>query len=665
VVKSVEVTLLVLMIIIVFGPIVAERFRVPGIVGLIFGGMLVGPFVFGWIGSDSLVADLGAIGILFLMFLAGLSFNFKAFKRNRNAAIVYGFLGFVIPFGISIWFGMSMLGYGILAASLIGAMWASNTLVALPEVTVAGLQDNPAVSTAVAAGVEFDLMSLTILAIATSTAILEAEPQPGAEATIPDPLLPLWIAIPLLVGFTLWLLPRVTGWFFVEIGRTRMQRFVFALVGMSAGASVALLGGIEGLIGAFLAGLGMNAMIPMRGSLMDRLDFVGSVIFVPAFLVSIGLNINPALLFDLDTVLLALGFTGIVVVGKSIAAISTGRIFGFSLDESGLMASLSFGQAASTLAIAQVGVTLGILTDQVVNAAVLTIVATALLTSFGTRFFVRRVPRPIPSRASIGEHVIVDVREHGSNLEVLMKLAAGIAHPDDGLVVPYAIPEPGKRDLARARVEEATRVASSLGLDSDGVVRVDESFTSGTLNLVEEDDVTLVLLSWQGIRFLSDYVFGNDIDGVGESSPIPTMAARVLRDWNRVVVVTGGVKADWHREDALLAIAAAKRVQRTMKLPLVAIGTERELFEEEFEDVEDVEITIVGNPRKVAIETVGPEDLVILPAYVLHDAPLAGKRKLSRLLDDVNLAVIAGPRRLSISKGVTRRDTQSVVASQV
>lgn len=663
--KSVEVTLLILLIIIVFGPILAERFRVPGIVGLIFGGMLVGPFVFGWIGGESLVADLGAIGILFLMFLAGLSFNFKAFKRNQKAALTYGLLGFVIPFGISLWFGMSLLGYGVLAAALIGAMWASNTLVALPEVTVAGLQDNRAVSTAVAAGVEFDLMSLTVLAIATSTAILEVEPPPGAVATVPNPVLPLWIAIPLLIAFTLWALPKITGWFFVEIGRTRAQRFVFALAGMAAGASVALLGGIEGLIGAFLAGLGMNAMIPMRGSLMDRLDFVGSTIFVPAFLVSIGLNINPALLFDLDTVLLALAFTGIVAVGKSIAAVTTGRIFGFSADESGLMASLSFGQAASTLAIAQVGVSLGLLSEQVVNASVLTIVATALLTSFGTRFFVRRVPRPAPPQASIGEHVLVDVREHGSDLAVLMALAAGIAHPDDGLVVPYAIPEPGKRDIARTRVEDATRVASSLGLDSDGVVRVDESFTSGTLNLIEQNDVSLVLLSWQGIRFLSDYVFGNDIDGVGEASPVPTMAARVLRDWNRIVVVVGSLKADWHREDALLAIAAAKRLQKTSRCPLLAIGPEREIFGEQFEDVEDVAITATDTPRRAALEVIGPEDLVIVPAYVLHDAPLTGKRKLARVLDDANIAVIAGPRRLSISNGVTRRDTQSVVASQV
>ena len=663
--QTVEVTLLILLLIIVFGPVIAERFRIPGIIGLIFGGMIVGPFVLGWVGSTGLVSDLGAIGILYLMFLAGLSFNFKAFKLNRKAAVIYGVLGFSIPFGISIWAGMSLLGYGLLGAALIGAMWASNTLVALPQVNMAGLQNNRAVSTAVAAGVEFDLMSLTVLAIATSTAVLEVEPQSGAEATVSNPLLPLWIAVPLLAVFTLWILPKITDWFFVQIGRTRMQRFVFALAGMAAGAAVALLGGIEGLIGAFLAGLGMNSMIPIRGALMQRLDFVGSAIFVPAFLVSIGLSINPALLFDFETLMLALVFTGIVVFGKSIAAIVTGRIFGFTLDESGLMASLSFGQAASTLAIAQVGAGLGLLSDQVVNAAVLTIVSTALITSFSTRFFVRRVPRPTPPQASIGEHVLVDVRDHGSDLETLMALAAGIAHPDDGLVVPYVVPGPGQRDVARKRVDEAVRVASALGLDSEGVVRVDETFASGTLNLIEETDVSLALLSWQGIRLLSDYVFGNDIDGVGEESPVPTMAARLLRPWKRIVLVTGGRNTDWHREDAELATSAVEHLYRTRRVPIVAIGTDREAFDAHFEELEHVEIVVSDKPRRTALQMIQPDDLVIAPAYILHDAPMTGKRQLARVLDNANIAVIAGPRRLSISKGVTRPDVHSVVATGV
>jgi Kef-type K+ transport system membrane component KefB len=595
------------------------------------------------------------------MFLAGLSFNFKAFKENRRAAIVYGLLGFAIPFGLSMWIGMSALGYGVLSAALVGAMWASNTLVAYPEVSVAGLQNNRAVSTAVAAGVEFDLMSLTVLAVATSTAALTAEPQPGAVATVSDPFLPLWAAIPLLAVFTLWFLPKITNWFFVEIGRTRMQRFVFALIGMSAGAAVAVLGGIEGLIGAFLAGLGMNSMIPIRGPLMERLDFVGSAIFVPAFLVSIGLNINPALLFDVDTLLLALLFTGIVVVGKAVPALITGRIFKFSLNESGLMASLSFGQAASTLAIAQVGVSLGLLTVQVVNAAVLTIVSTALLTSFGTRFFVRRLPRPAPPKASIGEHVLVDVRANGSDMEALMALAASIAQPDNGLVVPYAVPGPGEIDRARNRVDEATQVATSLGLDSDGLVRVDESFRIGTLNLIEQDEVSLVLLSWQGVRFPSDLVFGNDIDEVGEASPVPTMAAHLLRPWDRIIVVIGDTKTDWQKEDALLTLAAVRRIRYSKKTPLLVFTNDREFVEGNLGQMEDVEFEIIGNPRKLVLDEIGQTDLVIAPATVLRDAPVATKWRMVQALAGMNLVVVAGPRRMSISKGVTRRGIQSVV----
>ena len=207
------------------------------------------------------------------MFLAGLGFSVRAFLANRNNAIVYGLLGFVIPFGLSMWVSMSLFDVGILGAALVGAMWASNTLVAYPEVKAAGLQNNRAVSAAVSAGVVADLLSLTVLALVTSTAVINVETtQAGVEASVEDPTLPVWIAIPLLIAVTMWLLPKVTRWFFVNIGHTRMQRFVFVLAGMAAGATVALLGGIEGLIGAFLAGLGMNALVPEKGQLMGRLD---------------------------------------------------------------------------------------------------------------------------------------------------------------------------------------------------------------------------------------------------------------------------------------------------------------------------------------------------------------------------------------------------------
>ena len=171
---SVELSLLVLLVIILAGPLIAARLRIPSLIGLIAGGMLVGPFVLNWITNDSLLSELGDVGLLFLMFLAGISFDLRAFARNRSNALVYGLLGFIIPFALSIAVAMSFSNLGVLAAALIGAMWASNTLVAYPDVVSAGLQNNRAVTASVSAGVVADLLSLTVLALASSTAVIAA-----------------------------------------------------------------------------------------------------------------------------------------------------------------------------------------------------------------------------------------------------------------------------------------------------------------------------------------------------------------------------------------------------------------------------------------------------------------------------------------------------------
>ena len=664
--------MLVLFAVIVFGPIVSERLRIPGIVGLIVGGMVFGPFVIGWLEADGLVTELGAIGILYLMFLAGLSFDIKAFNDNRRSAIVYGLLGFFVPFLLSVVVVLALFDLGLLAAALVGAMWASNTLVAYPEVQSAGLQNNRAVSAAVSAGVVADLFSLTVLAFATATAVVEIEPLPdpfdgrlvelageAIEPTTPDPTLPLWAALPLLAGFCLWLLPRITDAFFVRVGRSRPQRFAFALAGMAAGTTIALIGGVEGLIGAFLAGLGMNRLVPSKGPLMDRLDFVGTTIFIPTFLISIGLNIDPVLLIDRDTLLLGLLFTGFVFAGKSIAALITGLSFNFSFDEIALMSSLSFGQAASTLAIAQVGLSLGMFEQIVVNASVIAIVLTALITSYGVRYFADRVPKPVIDRPPIGAEVIVDIRAHGSDLDSLITLAAAIARHDDGLVDPYLITEPGQLANARVLVDAAVTAVTAQRLDAEGTVRVDDSFADGTLHLIEEKDVSLVVLSWTGPHFATDYLFGNDIDGIGENSPVPTMAVRLLRPWQRIIVVIGNTETDWRLEDARLAVDTARRLRSSRPVPLLVVTPDHDvaaaLLGDDEVRQEGVEIVVAPTASGSVVDRLDRDDVVIAPAHVLHDPPPRAGWQIAKALDHSNLVIVGGPHRLSISKGVTRR----------
>ena len=163
---SVEATIAILFAVVVLGPIVADRLHIPSIVGLIAGGVVFGPSVIGWLESGGLVDELGSIGILYLMFLAGLSFDLKSFAANRRIALTYGLLGFFIPFLLTVFVVDRSDGVETLGALLIGAMWASNTLVAYPEVQAAGVQGTRSVGAAVAAGVVADLLSLTVMAFA-------------------------------------------------------------------------------------------------------------------------------------------------------------------------------------------------------------------------------------------------------------------------------------------------------------------------------------------------------------------------------------------------------------------------------------------------------------------------------------------------------------------
>jgi Kef-type K+ transport system membrane component KefB len=660
-VGSLELSLLILLLVVLAGPIIAERFKIPGLIGLIFFGMFVGPFMLGWLGPVGITAALGDIGLLYLMFLAGLSFNIRAFMENRTNAIVYGLLGFFVPFGISFYFGISFIELSVLGAALIGAMWASNTLVAYPEVLAAGLQNNRAVSAAVSAGVVADLLSLTVLAIVTSTAVIDIEAEPSVQATTQDPALPLWIGLPLLIVVTLWALPKVADWFFVRVGHTRMQRFVFALAGMSAGAAVALLAGVEGLIGAFLAGLGLNLIIPARSALMDRIEFVGGAIFVPAFLVSIGLAIDPRALFDVDTVILALAFTLLVLIGKGIAAGINALIFKLSLMEFGLMTSLSVGQAASTLAIAQVGVALGLFGREVVNASILAVVTTAFITSYGTRFFVQRVDRPAVTEVPLGENVLVDVRDQASDLKALMAVAGDIARTDRGVVTPYLVPTTGQLEMAKLRVERANEAAAVAGHDSSGEIRVDDDFVEGTLFLAEEVGASLTIVGWHGLKFPADLMFDDEVDPIGERSTIPTVAARVLRDWDRVLVFTGDTANEWHREDAMLAVTIGHSLAARKGISMVIATRDTDSFAPLTDDASFIEVRETSRWRAAALGRVTPTDIIVVPPHAIRESKVLGQWRVAKALEDTSIIVVGGPHRLSVGGNVVQTNLHSVV----
>ncbi len=362
-----------------------------------------------------------------------------------------------------------------------------------------------------------------------------------------------------------------------------------------------------------------------------------------------------------------------MLVGKTTAAVIAGRIFKLSGDEVGLMSSLSFGQAASTLAIAQVGLTLGMFEQNVVNAAVLAIVITAFITSYATRFFASRVPPVVVDRPPIGQQVLLDARQSSSDLDTLVAFAGGLARPDGGLVIPYGVTGDTPRSDVRAAVDRAAAATAADGLDGDGMVRVGDSFTTATVDLVAELDASLVLLAWDGPKWAADYVFGNDIDGVGQASPVPTIAAHLVRPWERIVVQLGQPRLAWQQEDVALTADVVRHLREGTDVGLVVLCHDEDtaaLFEHDHDRARerDRERMVVVTDRAAqedVIERVEPADLVIVPAHIVHDMAPWRLRRLVRHLQNSNMAVVGGPHRLTISQGVTTRPLSTAIAPRI
>jgi Kef-type K+ transport system membrane component KefB len=545
--------------------------------------------------------------------------------------------------------GIAFLDYTGGAAALIGAMWASHTLVAYTEVKSAGLESNRAVGAAVSATVITDVLALVILGFVASPDGPETTASAGDGHIA---LVPVGVGVVILAFFCLWLLPRATNWFFVTIGRTRVQRFVWVLGGMAAGAFVSLLGGIEGLVGAFLAGIGINRLVPAHGQLMERIEFFGAALFVPAFLISVGLSIDPGAIAQPSTIRLALLFSALVVVGKVLAAAISGKIFGFSWTEIGMMSSLTIGQAAATLAIAQVGISTGIFDQEIVNAAVMAVVITVVITSLGTRFFARGLKPPVEDFASIGNHVLLRVpgNEHTAGV---IDIGVAITRKDNGLLTPFIVCDDGACGEGDEKLQHAVQAAIDRGQDSEGIARIAQSQVEGTLNLAAEAKASMLLLPWTGIRYRGKMSFGDAIDEIGERSPVPVIAARIVGDrWGRVVCFLGRSKGlDVREEDSNLALEIAHRVAEHEDLDFVVYATEPD-------EVADKDrftaINLYTGRGGHGLSSIAAGDLVVVPFHVAEDAIGVGSLGLKRQLKESSLLIVGGPHRLHVSRELNR-----------
>ena len=369
-------TLLILTLvigIIWFVPLLCRKIRVPSIVGFILAGVVIGPSVLDLVGESPTINILGSLGMLYIMFQSGSEIDFNDFKQYKYRSLFLGLCTFFIPFGLGLITCKFFLPYGWLPSLLLGAMYGSHTLMTYPIVSRYGVQKNMAVNITVGATMCAIILSLIVLAI--------VEGWSRSAQSIIDYVVQLSLVAIFLLS-VLWIFPRFARMFFKRY-RDSISEFAVVMLMLVGSALLADLAGLEGILGAFLCGVSLNRLLPNRSPLMGRINFVGNSIFVPLFLISVGLMIDVhAFWSGWTTLTIAVVMITTKLVGKSLAAWIAQVVFRLSKHERQLIFGLSHATAAGTLAIVTIAYQMGILSSDVLNASVLMILVLCTTASF-------------------------------------------------------------------------------------------------------------------------------------------------------------------------------------------------------------------------------------------------------------------------------------------
>jgi Kef-type K+ transport system membrane component KefB len=361
----------IVLVLFLLAPIVMGRVRLPGMIGLLLAGAILGPHALGILARDASFILLGAVGLIYIMFTAALEVDLSVFRKYGVQGVVFGILTFCVPQGLGTLMAYHVLGFDWLPAILLASMFASHTLLAYPLVSRLGLSSNQAVTTTLGGTMITDTAALLVLAVIAGMATGEVN-----EA--------FWwrlgVSLVVFVSAILIGLPRLGRWFFRRVAEDGPAEFVFVLTSVFLCAALSHAAGLEPIVGAFLAGLALNRLIPHSSPLMNRLTFTGEAIFIPFFLLSVGMLLDARVLFGgLRTWFVAIAMTVTVIVTKWLAARVAAAVFRYKPEEGRVMFGLSVVQAAATLAAVMVGHRIELFDDTVVNGTIVMILVTCIL----------------------------------------------------------------------------------------------------------------------------------------------------------------------------------------------------------------------------------------------------------------------------------------------
>lgn len=378
----------VVLLMILLSPIIMGRLRIPHIIGMVLAGVIVGKYGLNILERDASFELFGRVGLYYIMFLAGLEMDMEGLKKNRTRVIVFGLLTFLVPFAMTYFMGVSLLSYTPLAALLLSAIMASNTLIAYPIVGRYGLTRHTSSTLSVGSSMMALFMALIVMASIVNS--FQGEGGIGFWVLFVVKFFVYSIGLILVI-------PRLTRWFLRRYSDAVMQFiFILAVVFLSAALSDAV--GLEGIFGAFLSGLILNRFIPRVSPLMNRIEFTGNALFIPYFLIGVGMLINVRLLFQ-GTHILWVVFCLVLfgTLGKAVAAYLTAGVFRMPRLAGHMMFGLTSAHAAGAIAMVMVGRRLEIspgvylFGDEVLNGIVIMILFTCVISTVVTEWAAQRL----------------------------------------------------------------------------------------------------------------------------------------------------------------------------------------------------------------------------------------------------------------------------------
>ena len=492
----------VVMLIILFAPIVMGKLRIPHIIGMVLAGVAVGQYGLNILVRDDSFELFGKVGLYYIMFLASLEMDIEGVRRNKGRFGVFGLLTFAVPSIMTYVACITVLHYSVLASLLLGCIMASNTLIAYPIVGRYGLQRKPSVTLSVGSSMISLLMALVSLA-----AIVAAY---GGNTGV---MFWLWF-VGKFVGYCVLmalLIPRLARWFLRRYSDAVMQFiFVMSMLFMSAALSEAV--GLEGIFGAFVAGLILNRFIPHVSPLMNRIEFIGNALFIPYFLIGVGMLINLRLLFAGG------GIVGVVImivvfgtVGKAVAAYLAGWLFRLPVSSGNMMFGLTSAHAAGAIAMLMVGMKMEVepgvplVTDDMLNGVVIMILFTCIISTIMTeraaqQITLRDKEMPEDTTANESEEKVLIPMRYPEYAQRLVNLAMMMRSPKNttqmvGLNVVYDDDDmPRKQEQGQRLLERMTQYAAAADIHMQTQVRVAANIANGIRHAYKEFRATEILI---------------------------------------------------------------------------------------------------------------------------------------------------------------------------